>query len=68
MNNDWGDKEAAQNARLLFNPVKEAELNAVKEFGAGREPSEILGDLFRAIKKCYPLEYRMAFKQGLRSE
>ena len=65
MKNQWGDKEVAESAALLFDPLKEANLNAVTEFGRGTDPGEILGNLLRVVKKRYPNEYQLAFKQAV---
>ena len=65
MRNAWGDREVAESAALLFDPLKQANLDAVSEFGRGDEPGEILGRLLVAIKDCYPIEYQIAFKRAI---
>lgn len=61
-------REITNSARLLAtaDPVIQACLKAVEELPQEKPASEMLGDIFKALKKQHPLEYRIAFKRGLR--
>jgi len=69
MNNKWGNKEVQESARTLtaaLSPVEEKCLEALPGyFQDDREPTEILGEIFEALKKQYPSEYRVAFKRAI---
>ena len=59
------DQEVRDSGRALArltNPVKEACLKAVPDWRTGREPSEILGEIFRTLRESYPEEYWAAFR------
>lgn len=69
MNNKWGNREARESARALvsaLSPIEERCLEAVPEFFQdNKTPEEILGELFVALKKRYPMEYQVAFKRAI---
>lgn len=68
MNGQWGSKEAQESARTLTAALslEETCLRAVPEyFQDDREPTEILGEIFVALKRCYPAEYHIAFKRAV---
>lgn len=65
MNNKWGDAEAKKSARAINASLslENACLRAVpRYFQLDQDPTEILGEIFTALKRQYPEEYRIAFK------
>lgn len=69
MNGQWGSPDAKESAKALvsaLSPIEEKCLEAVPEyFQDNKEPSEILAELFVALKKTYPEQYHVAFKRAV---